>query len=123
MVAEPFQKQKREPRPSRFTDRYIKSLKPKSQMFQVREGRGFAIRILPSGVKIWYYIYNFQGKRRQLNLGNYPDVSLEEAHSKFRAAVDLVASGIDPMVPQKATPETMEAPTVTVSIMKNEYIQ
>lgn len=98
---------KREVRkPGSFTDRYIKSLKPDKEMYQLREGRGFAIRVLPSGVKTWYYIYTINGKRRQLNLGNYPDISLEAAHKTYLESAALVKSGIDPMA--KPVEETAE---------------
>lgn len=53
----PNRKRKRNRKPIRvFTDQFIKNLKPEAEMYQVREGRGFAIRVLPSGVKTWYYI-------------------------------------------------------------------
>lgn len=126
MEGTPNRARKRQERKSAiFTDRYIKSLKPESKIYQVREGRGFAIRVLPSGVKSWYYVYAVDGKRRQMCLGNYPDVSLEEAHEKYRKAVDLVKNGVDPLggraelEPTAAKPE----PTIlTVSRLKDLYI-
>ena len=106
-----------------FTDRYIKSLKPESKIYQVREGRGFAIRVLPSGVKSWYYVYAVNGKRRQMCLGNYPDVSLEEAHEKYRKAVDIVKSGIDPLGKQAEPEPTAAEPAIlTVSDLKDLYV-
>lgn len=79
-----------------FSDRYISSLKPEEKMYQEREGRGFGIRVLPSGVKIWLFIYTLNGKRRQMNLGHYPNIKLLDAHKKYRDAFDLVENGIDP---------------------------
>jgi len=125
MECTPNRARKRQERKSGiFTDRYIKSLKPESKIYQVREGRGFAIRILPSGVKSWYYVYAVDGKRRQMCLGNYPDVSLEEAHEKFRKAVDLVKSGVDPLGKQ-AEPEPIaaEPAILTVTDLKKLYIE
>ena len=89
---QPNRIRKRARKPGVFTDRFIKSLKPEVEMYQIREGRGFTIRVLPSGVKTWYYIYNVNGKRRQMNLGNYPDKSLEDAHNDYRKAVELTES-------------------------------
>lgn len=71
-------------KPGVFTDLEIRNLKPKNKEYWVREGQGFAIRVLPSGVKTWYYIYtNADGKKRQMRLGdgNYPDVSLGKARA------------------------------------------
>lgn len=97
MTPQNRQRKREQRKPGPFTDRFIKSLKPESEMYQVREGRGFAIRVLPTGVKTWYYIYTFNGKRRQLNLGNYPDKSLEEAHKVYLESAALVKNGVDPM--------------------------
>ena len=62
----------------RFNDTTIKGLKPKlnknkTKLIEhtVREGHGFAIRVLPSGAKTFLFIYNFEGKRKKLSCGNY----------------------------------------------------
>ena len=57
-------------------------------------------------------------------LGNYPDVTLEEAHEKFRKAIDLVKSGVDPLRKQ-AEPEPIaaEPAILTVSDLKKLYIE
>lgn len=107
-----------------FTDRYIKSLKPQAEIYQIREGRGFAIRVLPSGVKSWYYVYSINGKRRQICLGNYPDVTLEEAHTKYRKAVDQVKSGIDPLRKQAESELAVTEPSIlTVFDLKRLYLK
>lgn len=112
-------KRMRSPR-AYFTDRYIKSLKPDSKMYQIREGKGFAIRVLPSGIKTWYYIYTFKGKRRQLNLGNYPETSLSSAHDAYREAVSIVKSGGDPQGPIDLSAEPAK---YSVENLKKKYIQ
>ena len=61
------------------------------------EGNGFTIRVMPSGVKTWLYLYAFDGKRREMNLGSYPDVTLETTTGKFEDAKKKVNNGIDPM--------------------------
>ena len=62
----------------------------------MREGRGFAIQVLPSGSKTFMYIYTFSGKRRHLNLGIYPVTTLAEARQKYMDAAILVGRGKDP---------------------------
>jgi len=121
----PNRKKKRNRKPIKvFTDQFIKNLKPEPEMYQIREGRGFAIRVLPSGVKTWYYIYDFGGKRRQMNLGNYPDKSLERAHDDYRNALDLVKTGIDPQAPPPEPKATAAEPEIsTVTDLKSKYIQ
>ena len=56
-----------------FTDKFLngKDCKGRSNKFYLREGRGFTIRVLPSGVITFLYIYTINGNRRELNLGNY----------------------------------------------------
>lgn len=91
----------------RFTDKYIASLKPEAKDKRVREGHGFAIRVLPSGIKRFEFIYTVGGKRRIMHLGNYPVVALAEARAKFNEAAALLARGTDPQ--QHPTPETTAA--------------
>lgn len=121
---EPNRQRKRTPKKSvNFTDKFIKSLKPESEMYQIREGRGFAIRVLPSGVKTWYYIYTFLGKRRQLNLGNYPYISLEKAHKDYLDAATMVHNGIDPMQPPSPAATPDEQKPITVVELKKLYME
>jgi len=117
------QPQKRRRKSGLFSDRFIKALKPETKMYQIREGRGFAIRVLPSGVKTWYYIYQFNGKRRHLNLGNYPDKSLKEAHQAYRQAYELVKGGIDPLSEPMSQTADLEKANLTISELANLYLQ
>lgn len=111
-------------KPRLFTDLEIKNLKPKDKEYWVREGQGFAIRVLPSGVKTWYYIYtNKDGKKRQMRLGdgNYPDVSLGKARALYDAAKVGVGSGKDLLEEdKKAALERKHTPLVADFI--DEYI-
>jgi len=79
-----------------FTDKLVSNLKPKGAKYYMREGRGFAIQVLPSGCKTFMYIYTFGGKRRHMNLGIYPVTTLAEARQKYMDAALLVARGKDP---------------------------
>lgn len=80
-----------------FTDTMIKKLKPSDKKFTRGEGNGFNIRVWPSGVKTWLYLYSFSDIRKEFNLGSYPDVSLETARDKFEIAKKKVKNGIDPI--------------------------
>ncbi len=97
----------------KFTDTYIKSLKPREKKYYVREAHGFTIRILPTGAKTWLYIYTYEGKRKELNIGTYPAVSLAAARSKFNAAYELHKQGNDPAeLERQAKEEADKVPTV-----------
>ena len=52
-------------------------------------------------------------KRRELNLGNYPEVSLETARGKFEDSRKKAKNGIDPILEKEvAVAEQLQAPTV-----------
>lgn len=105
-----------------FTDTTIKKLKPGEKKYIRGEGNGFTIRVMPSGIKTWLYIYAFDGKRREMNLGSYPDVSLEKARIKFEDAKKKFKNGIDPMAEkEQAAEEHRKAPTVAKLV--EEYIE
>jgi integrase len=81
----------------KFTDMFIRSLKPKVKEYTFREKGGFGIRIMPSGRKVFFYLYRVDGQRRFLNLGEYPDIELKEARNKYDAAsaqVKLLKDGL-----------------------------
>jgi integrase len=80
----------------KFTDRFLQSIKAPEKEYCIREGHGFTLRVLPSGLKIFQYIYTVNGKRRRLNLGHYPLVTLAEAREKYHEAFLLVSKGQDP---------------------------
>lgn len=97
-----------------FTDTMIRKLKPVDREYRKSEGNGFTIRIMPSGFKSWLYLYAIEGNRRCLNLGQYPDVTLESARRKFDAAKKQVKNGIDPLeFAEHAQEERRKAPNVT----------
>lgn len=107
---------------SRFTDALIRNLKPAGKKYIKAEGYGFTVRVMPSGVKTWLYVYAFEGKRREMNLGNYPDVTLEAARAKFDAARVRVKNGFDP-VEEKEQATTAHRNAHTVADLIKDYIE
>ncbi|MCC6197756.1 MAG: DUF4102 domain-containing protein, partial [Burkholderiales bacterium] len=55
-----------------------------------------------SGAKLWRIRYRHSGKRKQLSLGVYPNVSIDEARRHRAELRALVADGIDPSAQRKA---------------------
>lgn len=104
-----------------FTDTMIKKLKPEESDYTRSEGNGFTIRVMPSGSKTWLYLYAVEGKRRKMNLGQYPDVTLETARARFEEAKKQVKNGIDPLdVEEQKKLERIKAPTIADLI--DEYL-
>lgn len=105
-----------------FTDTMIRKLKPAESDYTRSEGNGFTIRVMPSGVKTWLYLYAFNGKRRKMHLGSYPDVTLETARSRFEDAKRKVRNDIDPMAEaEEQAEERRKAPTVADLV--HDYIE
>ena len=104
-----------------FTDIMIRKLKPEAAKFNRSEGNGFTVKVLPSGTKTWLYVYHLDGKRREVNLGNYPEVSLESARSRFEEARNKVKDGVD-LIAEKA--EAVEAikRELTFDQLASEYL-
>ncbi len=107
-----------------FTDRLIKNLKPKKNLYDLREGsgHGFAIRVMPSGYKSWIFLYHFEGKKQRMTLGSYPEITLADAHELHRKAVKCLLNGKNPAnEKQKAKVEARIANTVNELI--DEYLE
>ncbi|MEI6209063.1 MAG: tyrosine-type recombinase/integrase [Desulfuromonadales bacterium] len=105
-----------------FTDTMIKNLKPKIKKYFESEGNGFTIRVTPSDTKTFLYLYSVNGKRREMNLGIYPYVTLETARGKFQEAQKQVKNCIDPLAVEEAKAEE-EAKAFTVGMLIEEYIE
>jgi len=84
---------------AKFSDRFILNLKPKMVSYQVRDSKGFVLRVLPSGTKTFLYIYEKNGKRKQLNLGIYPNISLAEAREAYEYAQKALLRGEPLLLP------------------------
>lgn len=88
-----------------FTEKFLASIKPQQKKFVVREGRGFALQVLPSGSKTFLYIFELNKEKGYLQLGNYPAVSLADARIAYNDAYKLVKNGVDPREEKKAVAE------------------
>jgi integrase len=98
-----------------FRDITIKNLEAQNGRYEKWEGgnRGFGIRVYPSGTKAWIYRYRIDGKRKNIILGQYPTMSLKDAHAEHTIKEVLVNKGIDPSRLKKEQIQSeIEAPTV-----------
>ena len=66
------------------------------------DGAGLHLRVLDSGGKSWSLIFTRMGKSREMTLGPYPDVSLEQARDDAAEARKMLRAGIDPIEQRKA---------------------
>lgn len=62
------------------------------------EPRGFGLRVFGSGRKVWVVRYTtLEGRRRWIQIGDYPTLTLDEGRALARQKLALVAQGKDPM--------------------------
>ena len=65
----------------RFTDAYVKSLKPAQNRYDVYDAAlaGFGMRVSTSGTKSWVVLSRTLNRKTRATLGRYPQMSLAEA--------------------------------------------
>lgn len=110
-----------------FTDKYIKSLKPKegqTKFYDIREksGKGFGITVHPSGKIAFIFIYHFIGRKRRMTLGQYPNCSLAEARALHHDALKILHSGKDPGL-EKKNEKAKNRDASTVEGLIDEYLE
>jgi len=106
----------------KFTDIFIKNLKPEPTKYYKREANGFAIKVWPSGAKTWIYIYTFDGKRKEMRLGEYPAMKLADARTKYNEAYELNKNGRDPGTEDRQQKEERRLADTIEDLVK-EYIK
>lgn len=85
------------------------------------DGDGLTFTLSKAGTASWTLRYYVSGKRKELTLGNYPDISLSDARklaSAKRAAVD---SGADPAKEKAATRKKEAAQVWTIKALAEDY--
>lgn len=70
--------------------------------FAVGGVNGLLLQITPAGGRTWVLRTAVGGKRREIGLGGFPDVTLAQARERARGAKDLIRNGIDPVEDRKA---------------------
>ena len=63
----------------------------------LHDGGGLYLRVSRTGTKSWVFRFQLDGKRRDMGLGPYPDISLAEARGKATDHRKLRHDGIDPL--------------------------
>lgn len=105
----------------KFSDRYLMGLRSKDKPYQVRDTKGFAVRVLPTGTKTFLFIYEKDGKRKQLNLGNYPATTLAEGRRRYHYAQTALLRG-EPLEPPKEVVLVIEK-VITLRVALKHYIE
>src|SRR5262249_21050279 len=61
------------------------------------DGKGLYLRVGPTGAKSWIFRYRIDGRRHDLGLGPYPDITLAAARERATAQRRLRIDGADPL--------------------------
>lgn len=86
-----------------LTDTAIKTAKPGVKAVKMSDSDGLYLLVQPNGGKWWRFDYRFDGKRKTLSMGVYPDVGLKDARARRDEARRQVANGVDPSAYRKAS--------------------
>lgn len=66
-------------------------------LHNVGGARGLYLRVTATGARSWILRVMVGGRRRDMGLGGYPDVSLTEARDRARVARRVIEDGVDPI--------------------------
>jgi len=90
---------------AKLTKRLVESLKATGKPYEVRDTdrRGLLVRVEPTGLKPFWYVYPFGNKRsKRFRIGAYPNVTPEGARAIADTLAGDIARGIDPAARKKA---------------------
>lgn len=73
----------------------VRNAKSKDKPYKLADEKGMYLLVAQTG-KYWRFDYRFEGKRKTLALGVYPDVSLMTARGKRDEARQFLGRDIDP---------------------------
>jgi len=75
----------------------VKNAKATGKLFRLPDGEGLFLEVTPTGKKHWRYRYSFNGKESMCSLGQYDDVTLQDARAeRDRLRKDLRVRGVNP---------------------------
>ncbi|WP_437882096.1 tyrosine-type recombinase/integrase [Pseudomonas sp. LRF_L74] len=80
-----------------LSDTKCEAAKPKDKDYSLFDGQGLFLLVKRTGTKVWRFKYRRPDGRPALaTFGNYPALGLKAARGRRAAALEILASGIDP---------------------------
>lgn len=101
----------------------VAQAKPQATPYKLWDERGLYLIVVPNGSPRWRFDYRYQGKRRTMSLGIYPDVTLDDARGKRDTARRLVANGEDPLVVRREKPNALSVDGESFDALADEYVR
>lgn len=90
------------------------------------DGDNLYMQVTSSNAKSWIFRFSFDGKRREMGIGPYPEITLEKARESAIELRRLVKAGIDPIEQRKADQAAKRAErsnAVTFAYCAKQYIE
>ncbi|MFC6337772.1 DUF4102 domain-containing protein [Pseudomonas sp. CCM 7891] len=92
------------------------------------DGDGLRLEVKPSGSKSWTLRFQLAGRRREMGLGSFPEVSLKKARQDASAKRSQLSDGIDPLAArdieraaQREAQRASEAKQLKFETLATEY--
>jgi len=79
---------------------------------------GLALQVQASGARSWVLRLSVAGKRRDMGLGGFPDVTLADARRRAREEREKADKGIDPIAERQAAASRLRAELATAITFK-----
>jgi integrase len=106
-----------------LSDTAIRKAKPTNKPQKLSDGAGLYLLLNPNGSRWWRFDYRFDGKRKTLSMGTYPETSLASAREKRDSARSQLQSGTNPGAHRKATKAAgEEIATNSFSVIAEEWL-
>ena len=103
-----------------FTVKKVQSLIKEGSPGRFSDGGGLYLKVPKKGAPYWMFRYTFAGKRRELTLGSYEQISLAEAREQAVETKKAIRTGIDPIEARK---REEQATLRTVSDLFGDWCQ
>ncbi|NTV12830.1 MAG: integrase arm-type DNA-binding domain-containing protein [Desulfobulbaceae bacterium] len=81
---------------AKLTAVQVRNAKPTEKPYKLTDSHGLYLHIAESGKKTWRYRYRIAGKESTFVMGEYPQMSLEDARRTRTEAREQVKAGINP---------------------------
>ena len=104
-----------------LSDAKVRTAKSQESEYKLFDGGGLYLLVTPSGGRLWYLKYRFEGKEKKLAIGPYPEVSLEDARLRKAEARKQIVIGIDPGAVRKAQKQAKTDEKETFELIAREW--
>ena len=110
-----------------FTHRRLEALKPEPKTREefatgtAEKAHGLAIRVAPTGLKVFTFHFTHAGKRARMDLGRFPAFGLDDARNAVRLAREALEADRDPR-DARAEERTAAAGAMTLSALAALYL-